>query len=153
MHAQVGDVETKAQTGMSVLQVVVAERFPGPGFRLPLKRGVRLWGGFSGVFLSSVSGPLHPLSATCSGASLPAVGSSPTLKLAHVFSESPTCLLLPMVSWQKPVCHVSSSGTLAVPTPGADGRVEWEIGSQVPSRGQAPPASVVGVSELEFTHL
>lgn len=30
MHAQVGDVETEAQTGMSVLRVVVAERFRGP---------------------------------------------------------------------------------------------------------------------------
>lgn len=95
MHAQVGDVETEAQTGMSVLQVVVAERFPGPGSRLPVKHGVRLWGGFSGMFLSSVSGPLCPLSAACSEASLPAVGSSPTPKLARVFSESPTCLFTP----------------------------------------------------------
>lgn len=47
------------------------------------------------MFLSSVSGPLHPLSAACSGASLPAVGSSPTPKLARVFSESPTRLFTP----------------------------------------------------------
>ena len=49
------DVETEAQTGMSVLQVVMAERFPGPSSLLPVKRGVQLWGGFSDVFLSSVT--------------------------------------------------------------------------------------------------
>ena len=113
MHAQVGDVETKAQTGMSVLQVVVAEMFPGPGSHLPLKRGVQIWGGFSGVFLSSVSGPLHPLSAACSGASLSAVGSSSTLSWATftpdpvtfcVFAASAPCskvsgVFVPILHW------------------------------------------------------
>lgn len=111
MYAQVGDVETGAQTGMSVLQVVMAERFPGPGSLLPVKRGVQLWGGFSDVFLSSVTSlesrrslarlPCPPAPTVCSEASLPAVGLSPTLKLPRVFSESPRLSLLPMVSWQK----------------------------------------------------